>query len=406
MKIKKFSLFLNSIACIIFSVISVFSIRITESYKLEKFSSTIYKQTQKNDSYECKILNVKKNKARYDNDTDVIYKDAFNQFYYNKIVADTRLIIDDVVRVESTETNIKLFTQDTFSISNDFLPEGGHYVDYGMFSSYYADDILGRRKYLFERFGCDSFVYISDTFANKLLEKYGISSYEELIRNEQYAVLEVKINDTGRFKFSINNILYSDKRHAKRASELYGDFALVYETQKLKKVLNTSIEFDLKSNPYCVKQTITQIKSLGYNLNNSQFNFGKFNKETMSFEIDRQTNSKFIDSQKFNNSSGITFFCIVFLFNFIAQIILSVFLKNKKRRILSLLVFLTIFSIYCLVLQILETNLFVFVMPLLTFVEILILFRKEAKYVFEFVFCKIFHAKIESKDKIIFNLEI
>lgn len=277
---------LGSLLC---GVLSSFLI----DYKLDYFSYSCVNYNSEilaDDSFEPTIINVKKDFAANERKE---YSSLYKNFYYNFMVETCREKIDNSISFDLSDSDsfsTELLTQPSFSIETTEKDGGGYYLDYGLYYTYYSDKILGERNYLLPRFNCNSFIFISDVLANELIDYYGISNvddpYAELITNEEYAVLPLMIDsaDTS-IKFSINNILYSDRRDGERTVELYNSFALIPYVSEVMNNLDVSFEVDLKTNPYGNKTCIKNINELGYTTDNSTFSVYSYNRSTSQYEI-------------------------------------------------------------------------------------------------------------------------
>lgn len=368
------------------------------SFKFEKFYKDVFaKDNYVYGTYEPEIVNIKKN-------DEILYNPLFDNLYYNSLVSEARLLINN--NVTDSVNKIKFYTQSAFSIRNSSLPGGGHYIDYGIFASYYADDILGPRKYLEHRFGCDSFVFISDTYADILLKKYNINSYEELIQNKEYAVLNLNVDGITSTKVCINNILYSNKRQGPRAKELYGNFALIYNNNQIQKWSSTSIDIDLKSNPYGVKRVLKSINSFGYNTDNSDITFSKYNESIKSYEIDTIATNNFKNLNVKNDSLYTILFFILCFVEIAAIVLYYIFVKDSKTRRISLILVFAAFAIFGLVCNYTYLYPYVSIIPILSVLFSLFLCRKEVANDFKYLFGKIFRTKIERDEDKFISIEI
>lgn len=247
------------------------------NYSCYRFALSVYGSGRVlYDSYDPVIYRLEpKSDGKKEAETNFL-NSLFNYYYYNPSVGDCRYLFSNSFE-DDDGSSLTFFTQQTFLISNSLLPDGGHYIDYGMFASYYADDILGVRGYLQPRFDCDSFVFVSDDYADTLLTKYGLSSYEELIQDERYCVLPLAVDGSREIRVSINNVLYSEKRHGARAKELYPYFGLMYDSSRVKDWSRLAFEADLKANPYVIKGVLDSVKQVGFDSSNSTVSF--FEKE-------------------------------------------------------------------------------------------------------------------------------
>lgn len=317
----------------------------------------------------------------------------FNYYYYNPSVGECRYLFSNSFKDEG-ESSLTFFTQQTFLISNDLLPDGGHYIDYGMFASYYADDILGTRGYLQPRFDCDSFVFVSDDYADTLLTKYGLSSYEELIQDERYCVLPLVVDGSREIRVSINNVLYSEKRHGVRVKELYPYFGLMYDSSRAKEWSHLAFEADLKANPYVIKGVLDSVKQAGFDSSNSTVSFFEKESENGKYTSSDRLSTGFEaigTSEKdllLNVFSGIiTVLDVLGLFYFFDKC------KSGQIRIYGLLFLVAAFLVFGLCTAFLDIYPLFSIVPILSLLTSFIMCGKEVKqYGIEF-FCKIFRVK-------------
>ena len=225
---------------------------------------------------------------------------------------------------------------------------GYEVVDFGLYASYYLEEVLGNRG----RFGnnCDSFVFISDTFADKLIELYGINSedpYRTLIQEEEYYVLPLTTGGGDTIKFCINNILYSDSRSASRTYDLYGDFALFYYNGKVSPYLQLEFEIDLKDSPYSIKKTINDMEQLGYRTDNYLISFKQFDNKAGFYTMSEILNNSYLSLQSKKTIDvltgvgifGIIMFSILFLYFFSRKRKIS---KSEKRIIFIIDLFFSV----------------------------------------------------------------
>lgn len=317
----------------------------------------------------------------------------FDYYYYNPSVGDCRYLFSNSFE-DAGGSPLTFFTQQTFLISNDLLPDGGHYIDYGMFASYYADDILGVKRYLQPRFDCDSFVFISDDYADTLLAKYGLSSYEELIQNERYCVLPLTVDGSREIRVSINNILYSEKRHGVRVKELYPYFGLMYDSSRVKDWSRLAFEADLKANPYVIKGVLDSVKRVGFDSSNSTVSFFEKESESGKYTSSDRLSTGFEaigTSEKdllLSIFSGvITVLDVLGLFYFFDEC------KGGRMRIYGLLFLATAFLVFGLCVSLLDIYPLFSIVPIFSLLTSFIMCGKEVKqYGIEF-FCKIFRVK-------------
>lgn len=262
-------------------------------YKLDYFSYSCVNYNSAilaDNSFEPTILNIKKNFTATEKKE---YSNLFKSFYYNFMVETCREKIDNEITFSLSDSNsfsTELLTQPTFSVDTSEESGGGYYLDYGLYYAYFSNQILGERNYLIPRFNCDSYIFVSDILADELINYYHITDvdnpYAELITNEAYAVLPLTVDGIATpLKFSINNILYSNKRDGKRTVELYSSFALIPYFSNVMNNLDISFEVDLKTNPYGNKTCIKNINELGYNVANSTFSIYSFDRSINQYAM-------------------------------------------------------------------------------------------------------------------------
>lgn len=342
--INKISFTFPTLLILLFSFLSNFILTYTNDYKLDYFTSSLFDFNNSNSV----IMNIKKKDTESSNVVSS-YNTLFNSYHYNLNVKEIRFLLDNSAK--NNEDSIKLYTQSTFSISTTELDGGGYYVDNGIFASYYSDDILGNRGYLSRRFGCDSFIFISDNYADQLLKKYNIDSYEELITNEKFAVLSLEIDDNKTATFCINNILYSTKRHGVRAEELYNYFGLIYNVGPIMSWSKLSIDFDLKPNSYHTNKILKEINKLGYDSDNSIFTFYRSNKDTNVYNPSLASNEQFLNLFHSNDTKYIVLYWSCILASICSLFLIYHFLlRSKKYKLYSLgLILLCLLILSCVV---------------------------------------------------------
>lgn len=398
---------LLSIIPTIITVISSFSSFLinknTLTCQLHKFCGAIYdNQTLVGGEYQYNYFSIK-----YKNvENKTSYLDLFNNYYYNLSIGESRCLLSNSF-VDEQNNKLKLYTQNSFSISNGLLPDGGHYLDYGIFSTYYADDILGPRKYLDIRNNCDSFIFISDTYADKLLEKYNISSYEELINDDKYSVLEMMVDNDKTCKFSINNILYSDKRHGLRAKNLYGDFAVAYNYSGINKWSEVNFEIDLKANIYSNSNLFKDFHAQGYSIDKFDYNFFKYDSATSSYFLSNELNKKFISLDFNKNDSFLRMFDVLCCLLNLTLLIGFYFLLDVKFDLnWSFYFYLLCFLIYGLIVNFVSIYFLTSIIPILSLLLIGFFSRKEVANDFRTIFCKMFKTKNSKSMEKFYKIEI
>ncbi len=264
--------------------------------------------------------------------------------------------------------SICLNKQTGFNIGEKY--DWGYYLDNGLFSTYFKDEILPNKGYWTRRYNADAVCFISDTLANKLVLEYGIveeitdnnriEAYTKLINPESLEesvflpLLQLKIGaEDKNIKFCINNILYSEHRTGPRVQQLYGDFCVMFGDPYTDNQLKYCAEFDMKNDIYGNTAFLKRVDSLGYNINNSNFTFYKFNHFENKYNEITILKSSFeaIDFSKddtllyvFSSMISLGYICYVFIW--------------KKDYLIHLVIISSLFIVYNLVLC------FVFVEPL------------------------------------------
>lgn len=270
-----------------FAVLSLFgclSCFLLQDFKLDylSFQMINYNRVLGNGEYDAPILSVAKTDDKIKEDGTPFYNDLFSVFHYNMLVngartvsvSDTSLLLNDA---DSTSFDLSLTTQPTFTIDKDNLATDDNpvfHIASGQHYSYFPE-IVNRHR----GDSTTSFMFISDTLANKLIETLNvpgeslIERYQNLIVDEQYCFQKLIIDDAHIANVAINNILHTDysEGQSSRMFKLHGDFALIW-ADIIKDKLSLSFEIDLKTNPYGNKKTIKNIEALGYTGSNSIFN--------------------------------------------------------------------------------------------------------------------------------------
>lgn len=285
--------------------------------------------------------------------------------------------------------------QDMFTIGQKY--SWGYYLEYGLFATYYKDEILPDRGYLHRRFGADGFCFISDSLADKLLVEYGIDNtqkdengiplgYRELITNKKYALLELFIDsETTNTKLCINNILYSNTRTGPRVKELYGDFCVAYGDRITMNQLSYCAEFDMKSDVYGTSTFIKSANAMGYNRDNSEYSIFKYDKDSKKYIRDVALENELQNIDFKRNET---------IFYSIPSILVLTFIPfifyMKKQLMVNFLISTSIFLLYNIVLLFAfvppTMNIFVVAYYVLLFVILIIRIIKEgyfAKHILE-----------------------
>ena len=348
----------------------------TRDYKLDRVAYALndYNKYDYYNGFQPSILRLHQNSKTdgYDNRSER-YDDIFEQFYYNSFVKSLRQFATNDIFDEVLETKLNVFCQKTYLCRNSELANGGHYVDYGIFASYFGDELFENRpsedprSHAYYPYNdCVTFAYISDVFADSLIEFYketepesGINSYQDLIFKKPVLPIRAqKKNSDGSFieyhiNVSINNILYSDKRHANRITELYGaSFALVdlYSYgRKTREWVDLVCEMDLKADPFGIKNVLQSLEYFEYNPTNTNYTFYKYNYSEKIYRLEKTIGSSYVSSFSGNISTTL-FYCVslVFIASFFALNFL--FIRNDYTlRIITIICYGCILTIFGLI---------------------------------------------------------
>ncbi len=364
----------------------------TIDYQLDNFSYMLNDYNLHNyySDFSPPVMSIKR-------DDSSAYKNLFDEFYYSDFVQSCRVRIDNVyeVFIDSGEQNseLRFFTQPTFSIKEESHSDGGYLLDYGqnsvVFNPSTLQPIIGNS--LSRRYGADAFVFISDTYANKLIDHYGIGSnleisnedkYLELMTNEQYCMIKVVFENDLEISLCINNIVISTSIDSPRYLSLYGDFGLVYYSYNFRNHVNTTFEMDLKVNPFGNKSVFSSVKKLGFDEENSTIEFMKYdysNGKYFGDEINDTLNAKYRDiwiSQ--NDYLWQTLFFVMLIAIVAAFILILLFRRNLYFNSATLFYATCIlFILYSIVASFVYVYPFFSICPLLLLIICFIYGRKE-----------------------------
>lgn len=295
----------------------------------------------------------------YTNSSTVNY--SFRQFYPGN---------SQFTSCKGQDYSICLNKQQGFSIGEKY--DFGYYLDNGLFSTYFKDEVLPNKGYWQRREGADGVCYISDTLADKLAEEYGIvpevtdlnreEVYKALIKPEEFytgdkvfkPTLNLKIDgeDTG-VVFCINNILYSEERTGPRVQQLYGDFCVMFGAPLADNQLRYCTEYDMKNDIYGNSSFFKRVNALGYDKENADFSFFKYDYSKTQYEENQNLKVLF---EKIDFSQNDSF---LYLFAGLVSLLFACFIIIWRRNVgLNMLLFSAIFLFFNLFIC------FVFVEPL------------------------------------------
>ena len=371
------------LAATIFAVLSAvgaITLTYTSDYAMDSFISTICDYNSDISIKENPDIFAVKQDVK-DSTSNYIFNDLLDIFYYNLDVSAVRCSIKNSFVIQELEdSQIHIETQDTFWTEYRTTGTGETiiYLDYGLYSPYYIDSDLINRNYS----NCDTFIYISDTIANKLIEKYDIKvaednyrdAYKELVMSDEYGVIHLLCDDFS-IKARIVNVLDTSSRNGPRTTELYGDFGLIYlNSHTHNDNLNASFEIDLKNNPSTIRNTLDTTLALGYDTSNSDFSFityqdGYHEDESVIFAFEE------VISKDYSDTAFITiFYFIIFVSIFIPIISFFLLRKKKAHYIISIFAGVAIcFFIGGIVISFIYWYPMFTLVPLILFIECLIL---------------------------------
>lgn len=262
----------------------------------------------------------------------------------------------NVYQVISTPTStfdydISLISQKTFSVTQEKDSEGGYTLDGGIYTTYYGYNTVDKSTMISPRFNCSGFVFITDTFADKLLKKYNISSYLDLITKEEYGVLNVIDKNNGALvtNLSINNIIYGSKMVAPQTNKIYGDFGVTYLGWKKDEQPNAklSLDFQLKVDPYGSAKVFRELSKVGYSTDTCYYNVKTYNYSTDQYEEDYQFVAELPNA--LDTSNDILFFSlgigIFVVLTCCIVLVIDEFLNKKEQRSVEI-VLIILFAIY------------------------------------------------------------
>lgn len=321
----------------VLSVIGAITLTYTSDYAMDSFISTICDYNSDISIKENPDIFAVKQDVK-DSTSNYIFNDLLDIFYYNLDVSAVRCSIDNsFVIQELEESKIHIETQDTFWTEYRTTGTGETiiYLDYGLYSPYYIDSDLINRNYS----NCDTFIYISDTIANKLIEKYDIKvaednyrdAYKELVMNDKYGIIHL-LSDDISIQARIVNVLDSSSRNGPRTFELYGDFGLIHlNSHTHKEELQARFEIDLKNNPSTIRSVFNTTLALGYNESNSNFSYAIYQD---GYHEDESVIVSFeeVISKDYNDTTIIAIFCFIILVAIAIPLITFFALKKKKTR--------------------------------------------------------------------------
>ncbi len=312
------------------------------------------------------------------NETNDLYQDLLANYYYSDRVNDVRQYFQNDIRYkfpgeDEYKVDFRFYSQSTVYIPpepiNDQRIE--YKIDYRLFTAYFSDNELGRRGYIGKRFECDSYIFIIDTFANKLCDYYGLENnregYLQLLSNEEYAVLSFSVDGT-LYRYSINNVLYSDSRSAPRCAT-FNEFFGVVPFSFLKEIYIPCFEFDFKTYSYWTRMLFNDLERLNYTTKDYNFDFFTYDKQNETYMLNENINKVMLDNTR---NWSLTSFYILFIISIIGVNILLHSVKNGKQ--ISMLLFIIFISLFIgsFLASYIYVHYLLFLIPLTILISILI----------------------------------
>lgn len=372
-KFRNFTPFLSFILCLSFSF---FLMSTTYFYKLDCFAyeiNNINNSSQLDNDFAPSMISIEKEEDNY-------FK-PFKYFYYNMLNSYVRIVSTNNV-LFNNDVSLQLTTQPTFYIKEKEMDEKAYYLDYGLFCTYFDGRNIFNGSYLSNRFGCDSFIFISDTFADILLDYYNLEpgDYLSLINEEKYAKLELTLNNETNISFSINNVLRSDMRSGTRFSTLYENFGTFWLNKKLMDLIDLRLEIELRDNPYGIRKTIIDIKSFDFEPSNSQIGIYNFSNEDNCFKYNEILSNKIMSLLSKKNVDLVQILIVLLIYGLYFLFLFLMYKKKNNNGLINSLLCLLCFLLYGLICQFIFTSYIFTILFLFYLALIFILYRKECYY--------------------------
>lgn len=372
---KKKYILLGLIYLVFCSFCCVFS-ALTQSAYLDRIMTAINNPNDRHyyNGFVPPYLNVKKTDS-FIKKTNYRYSELLDYFSYYPFTEGCRELVDDKIAVNLDEQlNLKLLTQNTFQISSTENSSKLFTVDKNMYYSYISPedvaDIMDNNYQI--RNNCDTFIYVGDTFADKLIAYYenipgnddllySENKYLELVRNNKYSTLVLNVNDDTTVKMCINAVLSSHHRFGVQTKNVYGDFGVTFlRSETTSAIKSLSFDVDFKVNQYGNKKIISDLKALGYDSHSCRFSFHSFDYNSFIYFDNNNLNIMFL---KYENDFFVSeyLFYALFLIGAICELSIS-FVKNQQLKYRKRIFFacISIFGIYGFLAQ------FISVIPLMS----------------------------------------
>ena len=356
--IRKYKYTLVTILYFLSSLICGLSSAYTENGFFDRFLIGINVPNQHNyyNGFNSPYVKIKKGAEKIAS-SGKKYEDLLDYFTYNQLTNGVRQVADNDIKINlgsSSLLDLKLVVQNTSKIIDSIDLKTNFYpVDKNMFQSYFSGSQLKQiyTQYFAEtppsqqeyqpRFGADSFLYISDTLAEKLITFYEITEvenpYAELIGNEEYALLHLNVDGNENvMTASINSIIGSQVRFAHGVQSIYGDFAVSFVFANNAAFSSFSFDVDFKVNQFGNRQTLNAIAALGYSVDNSTFEFYTYDYQNKAHIHNEKLDQEFVNLHSKSYFPETVFYILVVFFSML--IVLVSFIKgeygNKTNKII------------------------------------------------------------------------
>lgn len=349
----------------------------TSSYKVDKISYSLsnYNKINHYQKYNPSALRVSKNKFTEEESVRSYFTNLDNWLKTTKFPKDTRRLISN--ETYCFNYPVQILNQQTYSIKTS-EDKTQFIVDGGKISTYFDSNFLPNRQMVSARFDCDTFIFISDQLADKLLTKYNLSKYEELINIKENAVLPIVENGRVLFTASINNIIKSNELSGPRLTELYGDYGYSYfsDTWLFKSRLILSYEIEFKVDPYGTSKVIKQLlNSEDYQPSKCEYLLLTPDKDGKYVDNPELT-VKLLEAGQANDVLLIILaISILFIYSVLVILFYDKIFTSKKERKLIVVIYLILFCLYGVIGTFVYINWLISIFPLLLGVLYLVLFN-------------------------------
>ena len=313
--VTRFRVIILNVAFVLSAILTCVLATNLSDYKIDTCLNQFFSNVNAQDTY----LSVSNAGENNDDFNSLYYK-----FFWTTLTSNARRKVSNKLNIEELPSQkSNLYVQDYFSLTKNEYSENRHYLHDGMFFTYFDNKAAYVNSIRFE---CNGFILISDTFADLLLEKYGLensgeNSYLKLIENKEYAVLTYSDENGKKIKFCINNVIDSSQRVGLRASDENAIFALTYCGYV--KHMSICFEADFKSDGYSSKNFVEAVYKSGFTTKNANFSLMKKNAaghyvkdEICSEQLKNAIESKPIDPVFYTFIVVIFIACIFLVFKF------------------------------------------------------------------------------------------